>query len=465
MQQARTHRIGCCLAGDTVVDFGHPSINEGQVFYRKTIKELADLWHRGRLHQKTQNDAMYMREQIKNRKLLQANEGTGMIQHTSITNIYENGAREVYLITLSDGSSIRATLDHKVFTPGGWARFGDLSVGDFVMTAKSVGREIVPTPPDLSAEISTEEWRVVPGFDWYEVSSLGRLRSWAPRKHRGKLVAPVEPKLKKQTAGASGHYFYASMSDGSGRCIRANIHTLVLNAFVGPAPVGGVARHLNGNPLDNRLRNLAWGSERENAEDRKLHGVSRAKKVTPVKIASMLYVGVEQTYDIEVSGPYHNFIANGIVVHNSFDVQSGRYTGQRILDTASGRRTVEEVFYLRPPQRYRDRDGADYEYTEEDRKIDLARCYDAACHYAHQIRQGKAEEQARELIPYAIRQHFVVSFTMRALMHFLDLRAKLDAQQEIRWLCDLMWPHFVDWAPEIAQWYEEKRLHKAKLAP
>lgn len=149
----------------------------------------------------------------------------------------------------------------------------------------------------------------------------------------------------------------------------------------------------------------------------------------------------------------------------SFDVQSGRYTGQRILDAASGKRTVEEVFYLRPPQRYRDRDGADYEYTEEDRKIDLARCYDAACHYAHQIRQGKAEEQARELIPYAIRQHFVVSFTMRSLMHFLDLRAKLDAQQEIRWLCDLMWPHFVDWAPEIARWYEEKRLHKAKLAP
>jgi thymidylate synthase (FAD) len=465
MQQARTHRIGCCLAGDTVVDFGHPSINEGQVFYRKTIKELADLWHRGRSHQKTQNDAMYMREQIKNRKLLQANESTGMIQHTSITNIYENGAREVYLITLSDGLSIRATLDHKVFTPGGWARFGDLSVGDFVMTAKSVGREIVPTPPDLSAEISTEEWRVVPGFDWYEVSSLGRLRSWAPRKHRGKLVAPAKPKLKKQTAGASGHYFYASMSDGSGRSIRANIHTLVLNAFVGPAPTGSVARHLNGNQFDNRLRNLAWGSEHENAEDRKLHGVSRAKKVTPVEIASILYVGVEQTYDIEVSGPCHNFIANGIVVHNSFDVQSGRYTGQRILDAASGKRTVEEVFYLRPPQRYRDRDGADYEYTEEDRRIDLARCYDAACHYAHQIRQGKAEEQARELIPYGMRQHFVVSFTMRSLMHFLDLRAKLDAQQEIRWLCDLMWPHFVDWAPEIAQWYEEKRLHKAKLAP
>jgi thymidylate synthase (FAD) len=149
----------------------------------------------------------------------------------------------------------------------------------------------------------------------------------------------------------------------------------------------------------------------------------------------------------------------------SFDVQSGRYTSQRILDVVAGVRSVEEVFYLRPPQRYRDRAGADYEYTEDERIVDLGKCYDFACHYGHQIQQGKSEEHARELIPYAIRQHFVVSFTMRAMMHFLDLRSKLDAQLEIQWLCDLMWPHFADWAPEVANWYSEKRLHKAKLAP
>ena len=45
------------------------------------------------------------------------------------------------------------------------------------------------------------------------------------------------------------------------------------------------------------------------------------------------------------------------------------------------------------------------------------------------------------------------------------LRAKLDAQEEIRVLCDLMWPHMQAWAPEIAGWYEKSRLHKARLAP
>jgi thymidylate synthase (FAD) len=54
---------------------------------------------------------------------------------------------------------------------------------------------------------------------------------------------------------------------------------------------------------------------------------------------------------------------------------------------------------------------------------------------------------------------------MRSFLHFMDLRSKLDAQEEIRNLCDLMWPHFAAWAPEIAAWYEKSRLHKARLAP
>jgi thymidylate synthase (FAD) len=149
----------------------------------------------------------------------------------------------------------------------------------------------------------------------------------------------------------------------------------------------------------------------------------------------------------------------------SFDVQSGRYTGQRILDVAAGRRTVEEVFYIRPVGEYSDRQGKKYAYTEDQRKIDLARCYDAAAHYAHQIRQGLAEEHARGLIPFDVRQHFVVSFSLRALLHFLDLRAKLDAQEEIRHLCDLIWPHLQSWAPEVAEWYHRTRRGKARLAP
>jgi thymidylate synthase (FAD) len=143
-----------------------------------------------------------------------------------------------------------------------------------------------------------------------------------------------------------------------------------------------------------------------------------------------------------------------------------RYTGQRVVRVDRGNADIEEVFYLRPVGEYSDRSGKRYEYTEEQRECDLDRCRIAAEEYRYRIEMGGfAEEHARGLLPFDFRQHFVVSFSLRALMHFLDLRAKADAQWEIQQLCELMWPHFEAWTPEIASWYRDHRWGKARLAP
>jgi len=149
----------------------------------------------------------------------------------------------------------------------------------------------------------------------------------------------------------------------------------------------------------------------------------------------------------------------------SFDVQSMRYTGDRIIRAANAELDLEEVFYLRPIGDYNDRKGKKYVYTSAERSIDLELCRAAASRYRDLLAAGFAEEHARGILPFDYRQHFVVSFSLRAFLHFMDLRAKLDAQLEIRELCDLMWPHLVTWAPQFAEWYEKSRLHKARLAP
>ena len=150
----------------------------------------------------------------------------------------------------------------------------------------------------------------------------------------------------------------------------------------------------------------------------------------------------------------------------SFDVQSLRYTGARVCAAARGELHLEDVFYLRPVGEYRDREGKRYEYSEWHRASDIAVLRIVADHYTSRVEEsGFAEEHARGLLAFDVRQHFVVSFSLRALLHFLDLRAKADAQQEIRWLCELMLPHLRTWAPEIAAWYETTRLGRARLAP
>ncbi|GAB4347728.1 MAG: FAD-dependent thymidylate synthase [Cyanophyceae cyanobacterium] len=149
----------------------------------------------------------------------------------------------------------------------------------------------------------------------------------------------------------------------------------------------------------------------------------------------------------------------------SFDVQSGRYTGERIIAVAQGKLDVEAVFYLRPVGDYGNRQGKKYFYSPEQRQEDLDWCLAACKRYHKRIEEGLSEEHARGLIPFDVRQHFVMSCNARSLMHILDLRAKADAQLEIQKLCDLLMVHFRAWTPELAAWYEASRLGKARLSP
>jgi thymidylate synthase (FAD) len=149
----------------------------------------------------------------------------------------------------------------------------------------------------------------------------------------------------------------------------------------------------------------------------------------------------------------------------TFDVQSYRYTGLQILDAVAGARDIEDVFYLRPVGDYSNRAGKKYFYSLEQRESDLQWCLEVANRYKVDIEAGMSEEHARGKVPFDYRQHFVVSFNLRSLLHFLDLRYKKDAQLEIQKLCEMMLPHFEEWTPAIAAWYKSNRLGKGKLAP
>jgi len=113
----------------------------------------------------------------------------------------------------------------------------------------------------------TEEWREIPDFPDYEVSSIGRVRShkrWWGKRHSGYL--------KPFTSSLGYDYVSLQNPDFAQRCFR--VHRVVLLAFVGAPMDGQVARHLNGKCWDNRLSNLAWGSPDDNYRDRDRHGTT-----------------------------------------------------------------------------------------------------------------------------------------------------------------------------------------------
>jgi len=56
------------------------------------------------------------------------------------------------------------------------------------------------------------------------------------------------------------------------RYVQRCVHHLVLEAFVGPRPLGADACHNNGVRSDSRLENLRWDTRKNNHADRWAHG-------------------------------------------------------------------------------------------------------------------------------------------------------------------------------------------------
>jgi thymidylate synthase (FAD) len=168
-----------------------------------------------------------------------------------------------------------------------------------------------------------------------------------------------------------------------------------------------------------------------------------------------------------VSGYVHN-VAMQARTHRvgvTFDVQSQRYTGQRVVKVAKRELNPEDVFYVRPVGFYTNRYGKKYEWTEEHRQRKLGRILSECEEYADYYDQGMCEEHLRDYLPQAIRQNFVVSFNLRSVLHIMDLRAKMDAQLEIQAMTEQFAPLLREWSPHVWSYYEEKRLHKARLSP
>jgi len=75
----------------------------------------------------------------------------------------------------------------------------------------------------------------------------------------------LKPYIDPQT----GHqYVLIRLGGRASPARRLRSHHAVLLTYVGPRPLGAVGRHLNDDPSDNTVGNLAWGTRLDNARDR-----------------------------------------------------------------------------------------------------------------------------------------------------------------------------------------------------
>jgi hypothetical protein len=66
------------------------------------------------------------------------------------------------------------------------------------------------------------------------------------------------------------------------------VHTLVLEAFVGPCLPGMECCHRDGNPANNRLDNLRWDTRAANRRDMLRHGTHRNARLFEADIPDIV---------------------------------------------------------------------------------------------------------------------------------------------------------------------------------
>lgn len=105
-----------------------------------------------------------------------------------------------------------------------------------------------------------EEWKPVIGHEnLYEISNLGRARSWTNtgpgsiRRRSPKILQPY------RTGKKSAQYLTVSMLNKNHK-----IHVLVAAAFFGPRPRGLAINHKDGNRENNVAENLEYVTPSEN---------------------------------------------------------------------------------------------------------------------------------------------------------------------------------------------------------
>jgi thymidylate synthase ThyX len=147
------------------------------------------------------------------------------------------------------------------------------------------------------------------------------------------------------------------------------------------------------------------------------------------KVATIEFAGHEMTYDLEVAGPYHNFVANGFVVHNSVNEYSGRYS------------IMPDEFYVPEPQHVNLQ-------SRTNRQGGGERVDDALAAEVVELIEGEqrtVREGYEQMLAWDIRRELarvnlgVAQYTewywkcdLHNIFHFLRLRLDDHAQYEIR---------------------------------
>jgi hypothetical protein len=220
-----------------------------------------------------------MKDRLQQMSLRCLNESTRMYTHTKITDCWYSGKKETFKVLTESGQFIIGSKDHRIFTDSGWKIISDLQIGE-----KLAGKYVSEDEP--------------------------RKQNYTNKKINGRWVNQWIREIKPTIVNNQNQLCNFCLSEIQNN--KCDIHHLIpihidkTKAFeIENVVAVCLDCHQNqhktqewqtGNPLS-----LRWE-----------------------KIIAIINVGERDTYDVSVAGEFQNFVANGLVVHNSRNSASSR---------------------------------------------------------------------------------------------------------------------------------------------
>lgn len=395
IDRAVTHELvrhragfGFCLAGDTEVWSG--SMQKGRfdgVKRKWTIREIFEKTKTS--HGRSRIPLMRVRSY----------DGQFFVPNTVVA-VQESGVKPIFRMTLEDGRTVRSSENHMFLTGDGWLPVSEILVGQTVAT--------------------------------------NGVAVWTPE---------MREKARQQKLGDRNHRWKGDeASVGAGR-LRAwkmfSVEGRVCNFCGSDEQLH--RHHRDENTLNNEESNIEiLCATCHQAE----HHLGRRMTVGWSRVVSIEPDGEEMTYDMEVGAPHHNFVANGIVTHNS-------QVSQRYV-SGSALRFVERPEFQNSKELHQQFeswiDAARYEYDNRASLL-LASTAEVSGQTATERRKA-VNQAARACLPNETEAPIVVTANLRALRHFFEMRGSYAADRTIRELAIRTFLEVVQLAPYVFDDFE-----------
>ena len=451
-----------CVSGDSLISMVLP---DGKI-RRKPIKELYRLQESCYASRANWGVRLY-------------NEETKLLEVANIKEVFSTGVKPCFRLTLENshskkGKSIVATKEHKFLTHRGWKRLEEITKDDFVAeNGVPLYRDVewLKRAKDASiisgtgvtgiAEMANVSYHTI--RKWLRVHGLQftakEVSSYTPIWNKS-LPAEEQPmygkfhgeesrsKMRESSIQSFDSSFYSTgdfTNDNMpfrkmvAKWARGFVSELLIKQDHKCALTGEVLNKSTAH-VDHILPVYAHPDKAFNKDNlqvisAKVHKEKTLRETSECrqtvrykKVASIEFVGDVETYDMEINAPSHNYVANGIVTHNS----------QRYADVSQ----LDNSFCLREARMQDDKNRQNSveigDETEDDRLLKsewLTRQQEvldvAKENYLWALNAGLAKEVARVVLPEGLTMsRLYVNGTIRSWVHYLQVRTEEGVTQK-----------------------------------